>query len=523
MSLEHTLEQAGLQTLIEKHGLHRCRIVPFDHQVMGIDLIVRNDYFFLADEMGAGKTKQAIDAAQVLFHLGLIDRVLVIAPASVRAVWFDAELGELAKHLWHTTVSEVTEFHARSRTWFWMQEGTLPDPKTRRMQWVITNYDFIRPVTRMQELKQYCTGRTLLILDESSAVKNYKAKQTKACLILRRSCGRVLLLNGTPIANTPMDLFSQGQIMSPSILECKTYFHFRARYAKMGGYMAKQIVSFQNLEDLQRRFGPYIIRRLKKDCLDLPEALPPVTLSVPLTEPTWKIYKEMRDDMVAWLSSGTVSTAQQAITKALRLAQITSGFLGGIDILNDDLEEVATGEIREIGREKLDFFLEWLDERLVADADFKLLVWCRFRPELARLIRTLRGDTKWLHMTVEEMRGGQKKTERDAGLRALDPRTSPAGPVTLGGTYGTGSMGHNFTAAHTAVNLSYDYSLFKELQSKARVDRPGQVHPVSYFDIVATGPQGQKTIDHHIVRSRRKKEDVATYTASAWIAVLTEE
>jgi hypothetical protein len=61
---------------------------------------LKTPYFLLADEMGAGKTKQAIDAAQVLFMDGEITQVLVITPASVRGVWFHRERGELAKHLW---------------------------------------------------------------------------------------------------------------------------------------------------------------------------------------------------------------------------------------------------------------------------------------------------------------------------------------------------------------------------------------------------------------------------------------
>jgi hypothetical protein len=95
--------------------------------------------------------------------------------------------------------------------------------------------------------------------------------------------------------------------------------------------------------------------------------------------------------------------------------------------------------------------------------------------------------------------------------------------VFVGGTYGTGSLGLNLTACHTVVNMSYDYSYWKAVQNAARVDRPGQVSPVSTFDVIAVGPKGQKTIDHAIVRARRNKEDVAVWTTSAWIRALTEE
>lgn len=491
--------------------LSRCRLAPFEHQVAGIQALLRNPFFFLADEMGAGKSLQAIVAAQMLFTESLIDRVLVIAPASVRPVWFDPELGELKKHLWDKLPAVITEFHAKKKTWVW-HKGPKP------LEWLITNYEFIRSKQRLAQLMAFCTPRTLLILDESSAIKTHTSQQTKACVQLRWACGRVVLLNGTPIANSPMDMYAQGQIMSRKILEVKSYYHFRARYAVMGGWQQKQVIGYQNLEDLQNRFKPYVLRRLKRDCLkDLPEPLEPIIYTVSLTEETWRVYKDMRDEMVAWLTSAEAAITSQAGVKALRLAQITSGFVGGVDADGEDFPVT-----REVGREKLDFVLEWWKQRLIDDPTLKLLVWCRFKPELMRLMTNVAGLSKGF-AALGQIHGGQKPADREAALRLLDPRTAPPGPVFMGGTYGTGSLGLNFTACHTVVNLSYDFSYWKFLQSAARVDRPGQRYPVSYFDVVATGPQGQKTLDHQIIKARRAKESIANWTTAAWIKKLIEE
>jgi SNF2 family DNA or RNA helicase len=84
-------------------------------------------------------------------------------------------------------------------------------------------------------------------------------------------------------------------------------------------------------------------------------------------------------------------------------------------------------------------------------------------------------------------------------------------------------MGLNLTAAHTVMYLSNDYSLKTRLQSEDRVHRPGQTNVVSYYDVVATGPDGQKTIDHHIIKALREKNDIATWTTSAWLAALRED
>lgn len=71
--------------------------------------------------------------------------------------------------------------------------------------------------------------------------------------------------------------------------------------------------------------------------------------------------------------------------------------------------------------------------------------------------------------------------------------------------------------------MSYDYAYWKYEQKNKRIDRPGQVHPISMFDIVAVGPNGQKTIDFTIVKARREKEEIANFTTAAWIQALKEE
>lgn len=498
--------------------LQNCRIKPFDHQVIGVEQLVQRPFFLLADEMGAGKTKQAIDAAIVMFLMGVINKVLVVCPAPVRGVWFDPELGELTKHLWEGVNVRVIEFHATNRGWWHGQKEQKPF-----LPWIITNYDFIRRPDRLAQIKSYCSPKTLLILDESWAIKNHTALQTKACLILRRKCGRVVLLNGTPIANSPMDMYSQGKMMDSTILGCPTFAAFRSRYAVMGGWQGKVVVGWVNLEDLQKRFAPYVLRRLKEDCIDLPPKMPPVTLTVPMTSNTWGHYKEMRDEFVTWLGK-EYCTAPQAIVKVMRLAQLTSGFLGGLQTFDeeDPEKESQIEAVRDVGREKLDYFLNWLDEQLLEDKLLKMVVFSRFRPEVERLYKALQ-DNKYYNVRTGLIWGNQKRMERSASLTLLDPRTSPSQPVVVIATPGAGAVGINLSAAKIAYYMSSDYSLYKRLQSDDRIHRPGQKSPVSYFDCVATGPQGQKTIDHIIIKAIRNKEEIAKWTTQGWVAALTEE
>ena len=77
-------------------------------------------------------------------------------------------------------------------------------------------------------------------------------------------------------------------------------------------------------------------------------------------------------------------------------------------------------------------------------------------------------------------------------------------------------MGLNLAAAHDVVYLSNDWSARIRSQSEERVHRPGQTFPVSYFEILATGPDGQKTVDHAILKAMKRKQEDAVLTMEFW-------
>lgn len=574
--------------------LSRSRVPPegvppwpsahFSHQPWGVEWLTRWDDVpagrvcggvgLLGDDTGAGKGKQVIDAACVLFVNKLIRRVIVVAPGAVRSVWSDKDLGELTKHLWFDLPCTITEYHARTTTWLWQTEKSNDD----RMDWYVSNYEFLRSEARLDELLQIANRETLLVLDESAMVKNWQSQQTKAMRKLRKRCGRVWLLNGTPIADKPFDIFAQANLMDPGILGITSMTKFKATFAVMGGYMVDtpwgkmptQVLRWQNLDVLQQRMAPYVLRRLKDD-MGLPPKLAPVVITCPLTAQTWEHYKNMRDQMVVELSETHVSSTMHTMVKIMRLSQITSGFLGGVEQMeeldddrdwDDSLElgehherngtasearhrqtrlsagEDAAGDaedrdgaakpqrvdaasgVVEIGREKLDALLAWLELKLEEDPNLKLLIYTRFRAELLRTAAELR--RLYPKMDIGTIYGGNKKAERADAKRLMDPRTAPAGPATVLMT-SAGARGLTLTASHTVFRMSRDASLYIWQQGDDRVHRPTQVHPVSYTDLTAVGPKGQRTCDKDILMSLLQKLDVSTWVTSEWVTRLIND
>jgi len=504
----------------------------YKHQQTGIARIVSQPWLWLGDEMGLGKTRQAIDGAQRLFELGIIRSVIVLAPASVfRAVWFDLEMGQIAEYL--RVRSIVREFRIRGRVW--ESDPGLPEMYGRPLQWIVGNYEYIRRPEHLQRLIPYAGASTMLILDESLAVKNPGSETAQAVWKLRRRCGRVLELNGTEGGgDTPDDLFYQAKMMDPSILNCPTFAQFRARYAVMGGYCklreVKEVVDgrvvltkkripvqvdhYVNLDDLWQRLAPYYLRRTKAECLDLPPKIPAVPIEVPLSAKTWKLYKQMREDSVAYLESG-VATAQQAGVRALRLLQLTCGFVGGIE--RYDTEGGDETKTQRVSTEKLDALVEWVKSQ---GPEPRFVVWSRFRADAIAAFEAL---SPMFPGRVGLIIGGQTRQVREAALALLNPRSATPGAAGIVGTVRSGAFGLDLQTADRVLYLSNDDSHVYRTQSEDRTHRSGQTKPVHYWDLIAVGPEGQKTLDHAVVARLKRKKDVAALGVLEWLAAIREE
>ena len=73
-----------------------------------------------------------------------------------------------------------------------------------------------------------------------------------------------------------------------------------------------------------------------------------------------------------------------------------------------------------------------------------------------------------------------------------------------------------------AIYLSNGPRLIERTQSWGRIDRPGATSPMTLVDVIATGPKGQKTIDHSILKALRGKQDMANWSVNEWRRILAE-
>jgi hypothetical protein len=493
---------------------------PFTHQLEGVRALVRNPAFFLGDSPRTCKSRQVVDAACVLKEANLIDLVLVVCPVAGRAVWGDARLGQIKLYSW--LPSEVLEFHARRRT-LWADDGS-------RLTWVITNYDFVRTPSRLQETLLMLSGykAPMLVLDESSAVGNHNSRQSKAVERIRQLCARCVMLNGTP--GEPPKIWSQFNILDRKILSrYKTFTTFKWQYtayarqgqlvpvrgkngARGGMRMVHESVGWKNVNRLSRIVAPWCLRRERKDCPEL-RTIPIMRTSreVPLSASTWRMYKQLRREAIVELEGGELYLSPNAAVRLLRLSQMTSGQLGGFD---DGGEQT-----RAISSEKIDSLVEHLDEWSSASS---IIVWCRWTLERERLADALAAKS----FDVYQLHGGQRRRDRREAEMIFSEGVARDGTkryIMLAQPQ-AGGVALDMSAASEVYRLSNDYNLKTLEQSDDRPLGPGQrASTVVYTEVLATGPDGQRTIDHTVAAALAEKLSLSRLTTSAWRKVLVEE
>lgn len=275
--------------------------------------------------------------------------------------------------------------------------------------------------------------------------------------------------------------------------------------------VVSQKVPYKNLEDLSRRTAPYVLRVAKKDCLDLPPKIGglnstgPLFREVALSEESWKRYKQLRKEALIALGDGDVQLEPNAGVRILRLAQLTSGHHGGAP------EDGGAAKVTEVSSEKIDYVVN-----AVADADDRyVIVWTRWVPTRVRLMRRL---AELPGVVVRGIYGGQREDEREESRqRFLLPELAEDGKrYVLVAQPQAGGMCLSLPLATRNIFESNTTRLLDRLQAEERSYGPAQRSTLTIEDVVAVGPDGQRTIDASIFEALRAHQEVSKLTARWW-------
>lgn len=287
----------------------------YEHQVEGVRRMCGMRSFLLADEMGLGKSLQTLTVFAVDVWMGNSKSAIIVVPASLKRNWYE-EIGKFTTFYRHILAGTPTE-RSKQITEFRHRLG----PKI-----LIVNYEQV--YRHLGEINQ--CGFDVVMFDEAHYLKNPKAKRTKACLNIfaRRS----FLITGSPLLNHVNELWALLERIQPN--NWGTYHQFVNKYCVFGGFKDKQIVGVKNEKKLTTELQNVMIRRLKKDVLDLPE-VQYIDRVVELDPQQRKYYDEILKELKLTVPGQEEVKIVNPLVKMLRLKQICgtlSTVIPGLDI-----------------------------------------------------------------------------------------------------------------------------------------------------------------------------------------------
>lgn len=456
------------------------------HQEEAINIAKHRDEYGLLWEPGSGKTFASISILRnwCLNENRILSTVVFTLPGVLKQ-FSDSfhEYSRLGKHV--VLLNQKTGLKKRLA----LNEGLASgSPKI-----FITNYESLLNKEFHKMLMD--ADIECLICDESHKLKNSRAKRTKLVTELALKSKKRLILTGTPMTNSPMDLFSQFLILDKGQSFSNNFFVFRARYFYDANSTMPRHIYFPNwkirpnVEAELYEIMSEVSSRVKIDeCLDLPPLIrKPVY--VDMSPKQKKAYKELEEDFITYLDDKHC-VADLALTKMLRMQQVLSGHLPVQDMDGQNKEVITFDNPR----------LKELKEQILDLKDqHKIIVWAVFKHnhiEIAEMLESI-------GVPFATIVGGQTNKFREEEKRRFkedkDVRVCLA-------SQSAGGTGLDLWESSVSIYYSRNYSWEDDYQSQSRNRRGGSEIHKSILRIDLICPD---TYDGIILDALSKKESIS--------------
>ncbi len=480
---EHTRVETAKKAQQAREDIARYEMIlpllerkPFEHQDSGIRWLIETRFGILADDMGLGKSYQALIAARAMGH-----RVIIVCPAGLRLNW----------------IREAEICGVRVEVYSWAKLPVMPK-----------------------------TAFTL-IADEAHYAQNMKAARTKKFLAMAETASACFLLSGTPIKNgRPANLFPLLVAAKHPLAKNKAAYEKRYCEAKETRWTKWDVTGAAHLEELHSLIADSLLRRMKDECLDLPGKM--------------RVVRDVRSELSAAsrerFESAVVSmTAEYTANRdaklaALRLELESLGEDEGEEIskqrkeLLDSINNVANADaIVELNifrhassLAKVETGITMAEE--VIEQGGQVIVFVAFKTAAEEIARAIGAGL---------ITGEQNAQQRQATVDAFQ-----AGVIkSVVSTLGAGNVGITLTAGRTVLLLDRPWTPGDALQAEDRAYRIGQKGSVLAVWVQAT--ESDIGLDAVLENKYARSETIITgekptfglvgdYSAYAGITSMTE-
>lgn len=419
-------------------------------------------------ECGTGKTVGALAIFEKLRIAEPTLNMLVICPIS------------LIEGAWGQDITKYTAY-----TYCNLRE------KPHKADIYIINYEafLTKKIENFYNIFSTCK---MVVLDESSRLKNFKSKTTKVLLSLRHNWKYRIVMSGTPAPNSEFEYWGQITFLDDTILPQSffkfrnVYFHLERNGQRMQGRILdraaarelfskgwKYTITKNNREKLLAAISPISSVVKKDDCLDLPDEIDEIR-SVELGKIQRYKYNEMKHNLITEIQGQIIPTTVM-LAKIMKLREITSGFC---------ISEQGFVEIEDAKK------IEELKAVLEEIGDKQVIIWIEFHWEAQKILKELGEKAKGLYgETQDRIETIQEFQSNKFQYLIAHPKTS--------------GYGLTFTNCSIQIffSLSYSYEMYE--QCKARIHRAGQKNNCVYIHLLA-----KNTIDEQIYQVLKKKNNL---------------
>ena len=472
---------------------YNFKLKPFDHQRTALEEGWKKKFFGYFMEMGTGKSKVLIDNLGLLFLEGQINFALILAPKGVYRNWVAKEIPEhMSTDIPHRVIRWVSSANKKQQ-----EEMRSVKDHFAGLTILVMNIEAFSTVKGQRAgmwMSRAFGNHGLIAIDESTTIKNHKAKRTKSLIKVAKNFKVRRLLTGSPITKSPLDIYAQCEFLKPSLLGHDSFYTFQNRYAvlqkrTMGAHSFQQVLGYRNIDELTEKISQFSFRVLKKECLDLPEKVYTARY-VTLTPEQKNMYMLLQKQAMLMFEDGEMVSAPAVITQMLRIQQVMSGHLK-----TDD------GEMKYFASRRMDALEELMEEH-----DGKAIIWSRFRYDIQQITAML--NKKFGEGSAASYYGDTSDDERQRIVEGFQNKNAPfryeGNPLRFFvGNPATAGYGLTLTEANLVVYYANDFNLETRIQSEDRAHRIGQKNQVTYVDLISEG-----TLDEKIVEALRNKIDI---------------
>lgn len=420
---------------------------PFPYQLHGACRAAWDGHTLIADEPGLGKTIQALLAARIMNA----HRILIICPPILITNWEkETRRTGNAEHI----SGEIITITAGNKN-----PDTLPDAG-----YVIVS-DAIVSTRRTIDPLLDAWAADLLIVDEAHRFKTPTTRRTKAVTRVAKTTNQQILLTGTPIVSSPLDVLPLLRILGKVETIAPTGRAFIDEYTTPAPWKGGRLPIKAKLPQLHQLLEDHVwTRRTKTEVLtDLPAKLRTVHHVTPDGTGIRDAYADVTDKIDTWLGKHPAPSEDDIS-----------------ELVGDALPFVSQLR-RATGLAKIPAAIDWIGTHLDGAPGDPLIVWTIHRDVTTTLVAQLAAERPETNVRILD-----GATGHDARAEAVEAFQGGQVDVLVAQIVAAG-VGLTLTRGSTALFAETDWTPANVVQAEDRQHRIGQTRPVQVTTLIAEG------------------------------------